>query len=261
MKALWVVLILIIVAGGAGGAFFYFSKERDKVAPPKNAALAGEIPKSFDAKKCDELLDLAKFPATPMNGKLYSGGKEQDFVVKGGQARIKGDILEIKLFSAERAGCAEAGDGTAVTLKLNKSEIDTKGDKAALTYGWDRFGKQPLEYFYGAAGAETKEPLAGLVGGLSVEAKEGGKVKGKGILCFAHPDASAAPIPQPADYEEGDPLPPAGLRHALAGDFVADFCPTTEAPATAPGDPASAPGVPAPGAPAAPTGAAPAVTP
>lgn len=208
-----------------------FSSEEGKIAPPKNPLLEGEAPKSFDPKGCDELLDLNKFPDTPLNGKLYKGKEAVDVVFKSGQARFQGEALELKLFSSnERPTCQETkADGSSpdditLVLRLSKSELD-KGEGAAFKYGWDLFGEQPLEYYYIVGGSEVKEPLAGLVGSVSVDPKAGGKVKGKGIICFAHPDPNAPPPPKPEGYEEGDDLPPAGFRHAVAGNFEIDFCP------------------------------------
>lgn len=203
-----------------------------KKEAPRNALAEGEVPKSFDAAKCDELLDLGKFPDTVMNGKVFRDNKATDAVFASGQARIKDGWVELSLFSStERASCAATkADGSPVddvtlTIRVQKEQLDQKGDQAALKYGWDLFGKQPLEYSYLVGGAEVKEPLAGLVGGISLDAKAGGKVKGKGILCFAHPNPNAPPPPKPSDYEEGDPLPPVGDRYAVAGNFSLEFCP------------------------------------
>lgn len=212
-------------------------------------------PKTFDAQKCDELLDLNKFPDTQLNGKLYQGDKASDVIFKSGQARIKGDQVELKFFSSEaRVSCKDTDtNGTVpqdftLVLNLSKSELDSKKQEAAFKFGWDLFGKQPLDFYYVAPGAPamsapaastpastsapataanpmTKQLIAGLVGNIALDAKAGGKVKGKGILCFAQPSPEAKPIPKPADYEEGDALPPEGLRHAIAGNFEIEFCP------------------------------------
>ena len=207
-------------------------------------------PKTFDAAKCDELLDLNKFPDTQLNGKLYQGDKATDAIFKSGQARVKGEQVELKFFSSEaRQSCKDTDANGAVpqdftlVLMLSKAELDGKKQEAAFKFGWDLFGKQPLDYYYMAPGAAamsapastsapatsanpmTKQLIAGLVGNVSLDAKAGGKVKGKGILCFAQPSPEAKPIPKPADYEEGDALPPEGLRHAVAGNFEIEFCP------------------------------------
>jgi hypothetical protein len=246
-KVLLGLLLLVIAAVGLGpliaglfGVNISYSElpkliginTTEKKEAVKNALLEGEIPKSFDAAKCDELLDLNKFPDTTFNGKAYAGGKSADVVFKAGQARLKGDFVELQLFSSEsRASCSptkadgSAPDDVTLTVQLEKKRFDEKAAAAAFTFGWDMAGAQPLTYEYSAGGASVKEPLAGLVGGLSLEAKPGGAVKGKAILCFAHPDPNAPPPAKPADYEEGDPLPPAGLRYAMAGNFTAEFCP------------------------------------
>jgi hypothetical protein len=220
-------------------------KQKKKVAVrPENEA----PPKTFDAQKCDELLDLNKFPDTQLNGKLYQGDKETDAIFKSGQARVKGDRVELKFFSSEgRATCKDTDANGAtpqdftLVVSISKAELDAKKD--TFKFGWDLFGTQPLDYYYIAPGAApsstptsaasapattmnpmSKQLLAGLVGNITLEEKAGGKVKGKGIMCFAQPSPNAAPASKPADWEEGDPLPPVGLRHAVAGNFEIDFC-------------------------------------
>jgi hypothetical protein len=215
-------------------------------------------PKTFDAQKCDDALDLNKFPDTQLNGKLYQGDKAVDVIFKSGQARVKGDRVELKFFSSEgRASCKDTDANGAtpqdftLVVSVAKGDLETKKEAAAFMFGATLFGKQPLDYYYTAPGAGaampastpatsapastpapatamnpmTKQLVAGLVGNVSFEEKAGSKVKGKGILCFAQPSPEAKPFPKPADYEEGDLLPPTGLRHAIAGNFEIEFCP------------------------------------
>jgi hypothetical protein len=222
-----------------------------KKAEPKPEVEAP--PKTFDAQKCDESLDLNKFPDTQLNGKLYQGDKAVDVIFKSGQARVKGDQVELTFFSSDvRASCKNTDASGAVpqdftlVVRVGKADLEAKKEAAAFMFGATLFGKQPLDYYYTAPNATPmsapatpastsapaastnpmfKQLITGLVGNLSFEAKAGSKVKGKGILCFAQPSPEAKPIPKPADFEEGDLLPPTGLRHAVAGNFEIEFCP------------------------------------
>lgn len=230
-------------------------KKKKKADPkPENT----EPPKTFEAQKCDETPDIDKFPVTPLNGKVYQGDKTADVIFKSGQARVIGDRIQLKLFSSEgRASCKDTNaDGSipedyTLVMSLPKAESDS-GTKL-FKFVWDLAGNK-LDYYYGtskaissltAASAPTsaastpssapaastaenpmaknKQLIQGYLADFSLEAKAGGKAKGKAILCFAQPSPNA-PSSKPAGYEDDESFP-LGFRHAIAGNFEVEFCP------------------------------------